>query len=150
MGFILAGTLTALAYEPVICASQVFWVSPTGSDTNPGTSDAPFQSLTRSRDAVRGVDPLYRNDIVVNLFGGTYRLTEKLELDERDSGRGRNSVIWRAVPGEKPVICGSLKIEGWQRLSGIKNIYYADVEPGTRSRQLFVNGQRATRARTTD
>ncbi|MCX6991765.1 MAG: VCBS repeat-containing protein [Kiritimatiellaeota bacterium] len=150
MGFILAGMLTALAYEPVICASQVFWVAPTGSDTNPGTIGAPFQSLMRARDAVRSVDPLYCEDIVVNLFDGTYRLTDKLELDERDSGHGRNSVIWRAVPGEKPVICGSLKVEGWQRLSGIKNIYYADVEPGTRSRQLFVNGQRATRARTTD
>jgi len=150
MGFILAGMLTALAYEPGICASQAFWVSPTGNDTNPGTSDAPFQSLTRARDAVRCVDPLYRNDIVVNLFGGTYRLTEELELDERDSGHGMNKVIWRAVTGETPVICGSLKVEGWQRLSGTKNIYYADVEPGTRSRQLFVNGQRATRARTTD
>ena len=150
VGLWLAGTLTALAREPLTLAPQAFWVSPTGSDTNPGTIGAPFRSLVRARDAVRAVDPLYRNDIIVNLFGGTYRLAETLELDERDSGRGKNRVIWRAVPGQRPVICGAIKVDGWQLYPGIRNIYYADVEPGLRSRQLFVNGQRATRARTTD
>ena len=32
-----------------------FFVSPAGKDTNAGTADAPFQTITRARDAVRAV-----------------------------------------------------------------------------------------------
>ncbi|NCC24808.1 MAG: right-handed parallel beta-helix repeat-containing protein [Deltaproteobacteria bacterium] len=127
-----------------------FWISPTGHDSNPGTANAPFQSLARARDAVRTVGPNLDADIVVNLYGGTYRLTEPLILDGRDSGRNSHHVVWQAASGHRPVVCGSIPVQGWRSLDGHGNIQVADIPPGIRSRQLFVNGQRAVRAATTD
>ncbi len=146
----LAAALLLLPFPRSVRAMQEFWVSPGGNDTNPGTYAAPFYSLPRARDAVREVEADYSGDIVVNLFGGVYRLTNTLTLDMRDSGRGGSNVIWRAVPGEQPVICGSRQLGEWQPHPTLTNIYYAAIATGTLARQLFVNEQRATRAGTSN
>lgn len=144
-----AVVLIVLLAQPPIRAAE-FCVSPVGSDTNQGTVTAPFQTLARARDAVREAAQPAVEDMAVNLFGGVYRLAEPLELDQRDSGSGGQCVTWRAVPGARPVVCGSIQVTNWQPHAEITNVYYAHVSPGTKARQLFVNGERATRARTTN
>ena len=143
------------AAVPLACAAPLeVWVSPAGSDTNPGTEELPLQTLHRARDVVRGFLPSARGDVTVNLGGGTYRLTESLTLDARDSGKMNRSVIWKSAPGEQPVICGSALVPGeaWALVDPALNIYCADVSglQPVDSRQLYVNGKRAVRARTSD
>ncbi len=126
-----------------------FWVSPQGDDGAAGTADAPFASLERARDAIRALPAARRNgDVVVTIRGGTYRLQRPLVLDWRDSGLPERPVVYRAAPGEKPVIVGSQPVRGWTPDTG-QGFYKATVGP-VRSRQLYVNGNRAVRARTSD
>lgn len=128
---------------------MTFWVSPKGNDAAPGTQSAPFRTLHRARDAVRSLTPRQRgdSDVVIQLRGGQYRLEETLLLDWRDSGRNGRDVVYRAAPGEYPVICGSIPIQNWALHDAGLNIWRAMAGP-YETRQLYVNGQRATRAQT--
>lgn len=66
-------------------------------------------------------------------------------FDQGDSGANGFSVIYRAYPGEAPILTGAQRITGWTLVGS--GIYKAPVG-GLRFRQLFVNGTRAVRART--
>ncbi|MBN1342765.1 MAG: right-handed parallel beta-helix repeat-containing protein [Phycisphaerae bacterium] len=125
-----------------------FWVSPDGDDASPGTQSAPFLTLERARDAIRALGKARREgEIVVYLRGGTYPLTQAFALDPNDSGLNGHKVTYRAAPGERPVITGSIRVENWSLHDPNLGIYRACVDP-CETRQLYVNGQRAVRART--
>lgn len=121
-----------------------FWVSPKGNDSGPGTRAKPFRTLVRARTAARDAKPLAAT---VNLMSGTHRLTKTFTLSPADSGTRSRPVTYRAAPGSNPVVSGGLQVKNWQLFNAAKNIYRARVPAGTRSRQLFVNGRRALRAR---
>ncbi|MCR6483614.1 hypothetical protein M8542_12380 [Amycolatopsis sp. OK19-0408] len=84
-----------------------------------------------------------RGDVTVLLHGGTYRLSRTLELP-----RTAAKVAFRAAPGETPVLTGARRVTGFTRTDGTRDIYTARVPAGTDTRQLFVDGVRAERART--
>ena len=87
-------------------------------------------------------------DITVHLYGGVHRFSEALLLDERDSGTNGFNVIYSAVPGEQPIISGGAQVTGWTLLDPGQNLWSAPAPPGlANSRQLYVNGVRAQRAR---
>jgi hypothetical protein len=140
-----SGGLAVLSAPHPAAAAETFFAAPDGSGST--CSQASPCSLTGARDKVRSSVSGMNGDIVVNLRGGTYRLTEPLTLGPQDSGTGGHKVIWQAQPGEKPVLSGGTKITGWQSHDAQKRIYRAPVAAGTKSRQLFVNGVRAVRAR---
>ena len=86
------------------------YVSPTGSDRNPGTLERPWQTLGRG---VRGLRPGQR----LLVRAGTYA---EWVVVARSGAPGHRIVI-EAYPGERPVITGRLKIEGDHvRVSGIR------------------------------
>jgi hypothetical protein len=121
------------------------YVSPTGDDTNAGTSaSAPLKTLAHARDVARGIDQASSGDIRINLASGTYRLTEPLALSAADSGTNGNTITWQAASGAKPVVSGGLKVTGWKKGSG--STWSAQVPAGFDTRQLYVNGTRAQRA----
>ncbi|MCT9931284.1 discoidin domain-containing protein [Planotetraspora sp. A-T 1434] len=126
-----------------------FYVSVRGDDGGPGTRDRPFKTLERARDAVRGVNGQMNQDVVVHIGDGTYVLDRPLELTAADSGANGHDVIYRALPGRHPVISGGRTITGWTLYDAAKNIYRADAGD-LDTRQLYVDGKRATRARTPD
>jgi len=125
-------------------AATTYYAAPGGSDTNPGTGAQPFKTLAKARDAVRNVNALMTEDIVVNLRGGAYVFQEPLRFDARDSGNGGHKVVYKAVEGEMPVISGGKPVTGWTR-DGDKR-WKAKVDVAD-LRQLYVNGVRAQRAR---
>ncbi|MFM8551855.1 MAG: right-handed parallel beta-helix repeat-containing protein [Nitrospiraceae bacterium] len=129
--------------------SAEFWVSPHGHDADPGTRTAPFLTVERAREAVAKVDKTRREEgeIVVYLEDGVYRLERPLEFHGDDSGRNGHDVVYRAGPGAKPVISGSVQVKDWTLHDKDLDIHKAFVGQ-RRARQLYVNGQRATRART--
>jgi hypothetical protein len=69
-------------------ADMGFYVSPVGSDGNPGTLAAPFATLARARQAMEksAIKTTY-------LRAGTYNLSSPLTLTESDSGE-----TWRYYP----------------------------------------------------
>lgn len=126
-------------------ASVTFLVSLDGNDDNPGTMDAPFRTIKRAQAAVRRLTATQSGDITVLLRGGTYALVNPLRFEAQDSGQNGFHVLYRAYPGEHPILSGGQVITGWKQDREVR--LRADVGP-SRFRQLYVRGVRATRART--
>lgn len=122
---------------------------PLGSDENPGTRELPFATVARARDTVRAHLATMAESISVWLRGGIYPIDEPLAFNDTDSGTGGHDVIYRAFEGERPVISGGREISGWVLHDDDRGIWKAPAR-GLRFRQLYVNGWRATRARTPD
>ncbi|MFO7901307.1 MAG: right-handed parallel beta-helix repeat-containing protein [Planctomycetota bacterium] len=127
-----------------------FHVAVAGNDKNPGTADQPFASLERAQKAVRAkIAAGLHDDVTVMIHAGTYTLSQSLTFGPQDSGTEEHAVTYVAASGEPVVISGGRRIRDWQQ--GEDGGWTAEVS-GVREgewcfRHLFVNGQRATRAR---
>ncbi|TGA95886.1 right-handed parallel beta-helix repeat-containing protein [Streptomyces sp. MZ04] len=95
-----------------------------------------------ARDAAREVTG---QDVRVELADGTYEMREPLKLGAADSGRDGHTVTWTAAHGAEPVFSGGRAIEGWSEAAD--GTWTAEVPEGLTPRQLFVDGERALRAR---
>jgi formylglycine-generating enzyme required for sulfatase activity len=129
-----------------------FYLAPGGSDANPGTAARPLATLRGARDAIRALKakgPLTQA-VTVHVAQGTYSLTEPLTLEPSDSGTAEAPITYQAAEGAQPVFSGGRVLSGWQpHKNGIWKTHIADVAAGGwYFEQLFVNGQRAMRART--
>lgn len=127
-------------------AGTQFFVAPNGNDANPGSAQQPFLTLERARAAVRQALPTGMGPIQVWLREGTYRRTAPFELLPEDSGGFERPITWSAYPGERAVISGLRRVSGlWTHFA---NGIWSTSSEGYRFSTLFVNGVRATRART--
>jgi hypothetical protein len=119
------------------------YVSPQGNDSHQGTKASPVLTLKRALELTRT-----SGERRITLRGGTYRLTAPLELLPSDSGTNGKDLIFAAAPGEHPVLSGAVRIDHWQESDPVRHLWSASV-PATvsNSRQLYVNGLRATRTR---
>jgi len=123
-----------------------YYVSPAGSDTNPGTQNKPFRTIDKARDAVRQlIATKIIDDVTVYLRDGKYFTDHTICFDERDSGRDGHKVSYKAYPDEKPVIYGGKPVVGWQHWKD--SIYRVPVPKGIRFFRLFENGRSAVMAR---
>jgi len=131
----------ALTIEPYGC----IYVAPDGKDGNSGTLTSPFASLSRARAAAREmIASGLKEEVKIILRGGTYELDEPISLGPEDSGYETYRITYMAYPGEQPVLSGGRRLSlRWKRADD--GVYVADVGD-LRFRQLYVNGQRATRA----
>ena len=86
----------------------------------------------------------------VLLRHGVYELSEPLVFGPEDSGSEQFAVTYAAQLGENVIVSGGRKISSWKRGEGeIWTAAVAGVAEGKwYFRNLFVNGQRAIRART--
>src|SRR5579859_4970360 len=116
--------------------AQVF-VSPSGSDSNPGTQSQPIQSVARAQQLVRSMNSSMSGDIQVVLEDGFYRLSSPLSLTPADSGSNGFNVVWTAAPGSQPVLAGSDQITGWSLFDSARNIWMAQAPTGIKTRQLY-------------
>ena len=137
----------------------VFFVATNGNDAWSGKkseperskTDGPFATLPRALRAVRewkqGPGPEKSRSATVFLRGGSYFLDQPLVLTPGDSG-----LTLAAYPNEKPVLSGGRRITGWKEVAVQERTLWAADVPGVRVgnwlfRELWVNGQRAIRAR---
>jgi hypothetical protein len=123
VGTIIVLTLILSAASPVPASS--FYVSPQGNDNwsgtladpNPDKSDGPFATLEKARDAVRAFkqkDPFPKDGVTVFLREGNYRITQTLELSEKDGGSAESPVIWRSCPGQKAILTGGVAVDNFK------------------------------------
>ena len=96
----------------------------------------PYQTPAGARDAARKASKPVR--IVV--AEGSYSLETALELGSEDS-----EVTWEAAPNAHPVFTGGAVITGWKETH--PGLWQTKVDPTWRFQQLWINGQRATLAR---
>ncbi len=128
-----------LAYPPLTAlpapnTAKAIYVSPEGSDDNPGTETAPVKSLEKARNLLRA-----QRGGTALLRGGTYRLQKPLTLTAKD-----NNTAYRAFAGESPVLSGGVLITGWREDANGRWKAEANLKD---FRQLYVNRSRAIRAR---
>ncbi|MFQ6131347.1 MAG: right-handed parallel beta-helix repeat-containing protein [Armatimonadota bacterium] len=122
------------------------WVSPAGSDDNPGSRAKPFATVRRARDAVRAARRRAKRPITVHLRAGTYYLPETLVFLPEDSGTKEAPIVYAAHKNEEVVLSGGMRLEvQWRPYRD--GIMMASVPPGTTTDQLFVNGERQHMAR---
>ncbi|SMC93084.1 RICIN domain-containing protein [Lentzea albidocapillata] len=142
-----AAVIAALATAPpATAATTTLYASPSG--TGAACSATAPCSLPGAQAAVRSRNTSMSGDIVVELAGGTYRLTAPFRLTAADSGSNGYRVLWQAAASARPVISGARAVTGWSLADAGRNIWRAGVGTGVESRQLYVNGAIATRART--
>ncbi|WP_341830043.1 discoidin domain-containing protein [Streptomyces liangshanensis] len=123
------------------------YVSPNkGRDAGSGTASHPYKTLTHARDQVRELNDRMKRDIDVVLLDGTYQLTDTFTLTSADSGTNGHTITYEAAPGAHPVFSGGTSVTGWTVADAAKNVYKAHVGD-IDTRQLYVNGELATRAR---
>ncbi|MBI9063888.1 MAG: discoidin domain-containing protein [Marinilabiliaceae bacterium] len=135
--------LTALI---VLCCTLIgiaqtnYYVSPSGSNKADGTKNHPWKTLDYAKKKARQVDEM----VMIHLQDGEYVLSEPLILNAEDS-----NLSIQAAEDATPVISGGANISGW-RPSGKKGVWTAKVPSGVVGRHLYIDGQRAVRARTKD
>lgn len=146
---LLAACVSLVSATPGSAAAGMrIWVAPNGSDANPGTKAAPLATLHRAQRRVRSSLRSNANrNVTVLLRGGVYRMRAPLKLTARDSARRGRRVIYRAFDGERPIISGASRVPGaaWSRYDKAANIWRAQVGD-IATRELYVDGERATRA----
>jgi hypothetical protein len=129
---------------------HVIVVAPPGtedaSDGGPGTFARPLATLREAQRRARLEAAKGNRDIAVHLQGGTYRLSEPLRFDAADSGRGGRTVTWRGAQGTS-VLSGAAPVTGWELDDTATGVYKAHVGTGFDTRQLYVDGALAQRAR---
>ena len=139
--------------------TTAYYVSPDGNDSwsgtiaSPGGINGPFATISRARDAIRTLkkEGLFNQSVIVYVRQGTYFLNQTLEFTPEDSGDQTYSITYCAYPGEQVVLSGGEKITS--RLtpteSGVVKTAIPQVTQGDWFfYQLFINGERRTRART--
>ena len=140
------------------------YVSPIGSDTNPGTKDKPLASLTTALRKVRELrrlnDASVAGPVHIIMKGGAYQLYEPVFIRPEDAGTATSPTYIEAAPGEQPILSGGIRISGWKKLmtpvAGLPanakgKVWIADV-PTTGGklfefRQLWINNDKAVRAK---
>lgn len=153
---LMTSSLTGLNSQ---AAEIVLFAAPGGNDAwsgrlpkpNAQNSDGPIASLNGARLAARREKLANPGQAIrVEFAAGVYELSKTVVFDSQDSGSSTAPIRYVAAPGTKPVFSGGKRLQGFRALqSGIWAMKIADVEQGQwYFEQLWVNGKRATRART--
>lgn len=138
-GFVLGAVTTTEGQAP----GQVFYVATDGSDSNPGTLNAPFLSLEKARDTIRQLKAaggLPEGGVTVYLRGGVYERSQSFELREEDSGEAGKIIKYQAYPGETVHLDGGANLQkSWFTPVTDTNVLNRIIDPEARTKVLEVN-----------
>lgn len=149
-GIFLCGTLFAAQVD--------FYVSPNGSDQNPGTIDQPFATLTKAKAVVSTAARRLEagQAATVYLRGGTYVLDETLVFGLRDGAPQGATVRYMAYQGETPVVSSLKPVSGWKKMASAipglpkearGKVWVSNVGEGRNFKVLYHQGTMLPRAR---
>jgi hypothetical protein len=105
-------TATRTKIPPITAFAVEYFVTPKGSDANPGTRRRPFASLEKARDAIRALKakgPL-PGPVCVRLLPGEYPVTKTGELTDADSGTEKAPIVYRAERKGSVVLYGGRRL----------------------------------------
>lgn len=109
--------------------------------------EGPVKTFAQARDEVRKQRAAHPDTAIrVQFADGHYSLTEPVIFGPEDSGSLAAPILYTTEPSAHPVIDGGIRVEGWKPAEN--GLWQAPVPKGMVFEQLWVNSQRATRART--
>ena len=146
-----------------VCAFDI-WVSPAGSDRAAGTQTAPKKTLTaalrQARELRRTQPDAVKGGITIYLAPGEHALYEPVFIRPEDSGTPDSPTVITTtgtpvaatnatVQTPQAILSGGVSVSGWKKSKGKLWVADAPMFNGTplTFRQLWVNGQKAVRAR---
>jgi parallel beta-helix repeat protein len=149
----------SLALIPTSLPAVTLHVALNGNDAWSGTleqpnqqgTDGPLATLAGARNAVRRLKaqgPL-KEAVRIIVAPGTYPLAETLTFEPQDSGTAEAPIVYQSAGATRPGFTGGRKITGFvQAEGGAWKANLPDVAAGKfYFEDLYVNGRRATRAR---
>jgi alpha-N-arabinofuranosidase len=118
---------TALVVVLAACPgyAEVYHVSSTGLDGNPGTEAEPFKTISAAASVVGPGD-------TITVHEGVYR--ERVD-PPRGGSSDKQRIVYRAAEGDTVVIKGSEIVKGWKKLQNdtwqvsIPNSFFGDFNP---------------------
>lgn len=122
---------------------NIIYLAPNGLDANPGTKEKPLASLTGARDFIRELDT--DDTVHVKIAPGDYFMTSPLELSSQDDA----PILFEGM-GDNVTFYGGVPVTNWEKVSdGLWRASTSGLYIGNLTfEQFYVNGKRATRART--
>lgn len=148
-GALIVGFALFQSFKPAVSSIEIY-VSPSGSDDNPGTILRPFLTIERAKSEVLKIKQgnKFNSDITVYLRSGQYSVDSTLIFTSKDGGDDNHSVEYKAYSNENVIISGGKVIKGkWLKSGGLWKISVPEVKnPSQMFRQLFVNGKRLSRS----
>ncbi len=140
-------SITLICFLLISCNKEhTYYVSPSGSDNNPGTEEQPFATISKAQEAARES----KGTVTVYLRQGVYYLSEPVVFTRDDSRKERAPLHITAYPNEKVIVSGGFLLEGLQWQPWRDSMMQAKVAQDVVFDQLFVNGQLQTMARYPD
>ena len=138
-------TYTILLYLALgsLQAAELY-VSPKGSDTNPGTKSQPLGSIAAAREKAR--DVVGKEPVQIHVADGVYYLPATLVFTPTDSGSALYPVVYRAENEGGAVLSGGTKLDlQWKPYRD--GIFQAATPVGLEIEQFFINGSQQHMAR---
>lgn len=134
--------------KPYEEASQDIYVSPEGTDVNPGTQQNPVRTIERAVSLAGKRSQLVDADITVHLADGEYRINKPVQIDNTVKQNDKKLIFQGSTD---TVISGGKRINSpwtaYEELSDGRVIYKTEIGDTSELRQLWVNGERADRAK---
>jgi len=119
------------------------------ASTANGNFKTPYKSLNAVRNRIRNrIATSSEKEIYVVFKGGEYVPGgyATMEMTSRDFAEDKQ-IIYTSLNSDRAKITGAKHLSGFTLHDPDKNIYRVAVPSGTQTRQLYVNGIKATRAR---
>ena len=129
-----------------IIAQNTIYVSPGTTGIQKGTSESPYGTIEEALK--QGLNTTGNDTVHIRIQSGFYPLNQTLRIDKSPSV----PVIIEGEGKDKPVISGAITLTSWEKTpEGWWKTHVDEVTRyGLKIEQLYVNGNRATRARTPD
>lgn len=120
-------TLIVIGIFPLL--AEDYYVSPQGSDENPGTLEEPFKTIRYASEVLKPGDRCILRE-------GLYRETIRPSM----SGKEGNKITYDSYKGEKVIISSLEQVKGWGKKYG--DVYSAHMPWSLgHMNQLFANGK---------
>lgn len=126
---------------------------------NQARTDGPWATLEHARDQIRALRKTLgvaaEANVRILVHGGTHFLKAPLVLTQEDAGAESAPLRILAAPGARPVLSGGQRITDWRPVEFQGKAVWAADLPAVREgrwyfHQLWIDGQRRTRARHPD
>ena len=123
--------LTLLVLISTACgnSSKNVFLSPNGSDDQPGTKQKPVRNLSRAMELVKdALEDEHTRTIHVYFREGEYPVHETVVLDAETFGETDVSLVFRPFKNEQAVITGGVMIESWQPASTLPDRFPEEAQ----------------------
>ena len=103
--------MTFMSFNVNAAGTIHYFVALDGNDANDGSINAPFATIEGARNAIRSLGSYPSGGVVVNIRGGEYPISKKINFGFQDSGTKEAPVVYRAYNGEEVRLSGKKKLD---------------------------------------